>query len=281
MSTRSGPHTSRTQGVSAAFPRRNTRRPSGPRQQRTGARHDPGSCAQAARQRLAFEHAVEDLAARRRVRPRSTGLCWKVTNGRTSSGSWPRGWTRCSCRATRITGSQSCWQAHPQVVIELGNLWVAWLRAYRPKRPDIRLALEWHDRWMPNAARRIENITRDCVAMCKVRQAFLPATHQAGRRVSSLAAPRCVRVLTPTARPQRRPGNRDAGRVEELLDSPGVACHVPGVAGGKIRLGITRGVARLALPPFATLAPSCCHRQRARPCDLDHMEELWPISGQQ
>lgn len=54
-------------------------------------------------------------------------------------------------------------------MIELGNLWVAWLQVYRPKRPDIRLALEWHDRWMPNAARRIENITRDCLAACKAR----------------------------------------------------------------------------------------------------------------
>jgi hypothetical protein len=65
---------------------------------------------------------------------------------------------------------RACWQAHPQAVIELGNLWCSWLQVYRPDKPDIRLALEWHDRWMPNAVRRIEGITRDCIAGCRDRR---------------------------------------------------------------------------------------------------------------
>jgi len=63
-------------------------------------------------------------------------------------------------------GLRPCWERHPQAVIELGNMWSSWLQVYRPKRPDIRLALEWHDRWMPNAMRRIDQITRECMARC-------------------------------------------------------------------------------------------------------------------
>lgn len=55
-----------------------------------------------------------------------------------------------------------CWAEHPQVLWELGTIAVAWRRAYLRRRPDLALALDWHDRWLPGAMRRLEDATRRC-----------------------------------------------------------------------------------------------------------------------
>jgi hypothetical protein len=55
-----------------------------------------------------------------------------------------------------------CWAQHPQAVWELGTIAVAWSRAYLRRRPDLALALDWHDRWLPGAMRRLEDATRRC-----------------------------------------------------------------------------------------------------------------------
>ena len=55
-----------------------------------------------------------------------------------------------------------CWAEHPQVLWELGTIAVAWRRAYLRRRPDLVLALDWHDRWLPGAMRRLEDATRRC-----------------------------------------------------------------------------------------------------------------------
>jgi hypothetical protein len=55
-----------------------------------------------------------------------------------------------------------CWTDHPQAVWELGTVAVAWRRAYVRRRPDLALALDWHDRWLPGAMRRLEDATRPC-----------------------------------------------------------------------------------------------------------------------
>lgn len=55
-----------------------------------------------------------------------------------------------------------CWAQHPQAVWELGTIAVAWRRAYVRRRPDLALALDWHDRWLPGAMRRLEEATRRC-----------------------------------------------------------------------------------------------------------------------
>jgi hypothetical protein len=55
-----------------------------------------------------------------------------------------------------------CWDQHPHAVAELGTLAAQWRRAYDRKRPDLPLALEWHDRWLPGAMRRIDDATRNC-----------------------------------------------------------------------------------------------------------------------
>lgn len=64
-------------------------------------------------------------------------------------------------------GLRDCWPNHPQAVIELSNIWQEWRHAYHRKRPDLALALSWHDRWMPGALARIEVITRNCLTGCK------------------------------------------------------------------------------------------------------------------
>jgi hypothetical protein len=55
-----------------------------------------------------------------------------------------------------------CWAEHPQAVWELGTIAVAWRRAYLRRRPDLAQALDWHDRWLPGAMRRLEDATRRC-----------------------------------------------------------------------------------------------------------------------
>src|SRR5690348_16303004 len=67
-------------------------------------------------------------------------------------------------------GLRDCWASHRQAVTELCNIWQAWRHVYQRRRPDLKLALEWHDRWMPNAMRRIEFATRNCIAQCTARR---------------------------------------------------------------------------------------------------------------
>jgi hypothetical protein len=66
-------------------------------------------------------------------------------------------------------GLRDCWPQHVQAVIELGNLWTEWRHIYEQRRPPIGLALDFHDRWLPNTMRRIEQITRHCIGGCSAR----------------------------------------------------------------------------------------------------------------
>lgn len=67
-------------------------------------------------------------------------------------------------------GLLACWPGHPQAVTELGNLWQEWRHIYERRRPDLKLSLEWHDRWFPGAMARIERITLSCITGCQVRR---------------------------------------------------------------------------------------------------------------
>jgi hypothetical protein len=67
-------------------------------------------------------------------------------------------------------GLPECWGNHPQAVTELGNIWAEWRHIYEQKRPPLALTLDWHDRWLPNATRRISEITRRCVGECSARR---------------------------------------------------------------------------------------------------------------
>jgi hypothetical protein len=56
----------------------------------------------------------------------------------------------------------ACWARHEQTLWELGAIWARWRQTYDRDRPDLALALEWHDRWLPGAMHRIADATRDC-----------------------------------------------------------------------------------------------------------------------
>jgi hypothetical protein len=59
-----------------------------------------------------------------------------------------------------------CWPRHIHVIWELSTLAAQWHRTYQRARPDLALALEFHDRWLPGTMRRITGITRTCMPQC-------------------------------------------------------------------------------------------------------------------
>ena len=71
-----------------------------------------------------------------------------------------------------------CWANHPHVIWELSTLGAEWHRTYSGKQPSLDRALEFHDRWLPGAMRRIGDITRRCNPECAARQ---PAARAAYR----------------------------------------------------------------------------------------------------
>jgi hypothetical protein len=80
----------------------------------------------------------------------------------------------------------ACWASHPHAIWELSTLAAEWHRTYDRKRPDLNRALEFHDRWLPGAMRRVADITRRCNPECITRQrapAYTrPLNQQEGRR---------------------------------------------------------------------------------------------------
>jgi hypothetical protein len=61
---------------------------------------------------------------------------------------------------------RDCWPRHIHAVWELSTLAAEWHRTYDGPRPDLARALEFHDRWLPGAMRRITAITSTCVPHC-------------------------------------------------------------------------------------------------------------------
>jgi hypothetical protein len=55
-----------------------------------------------------------------------------------------------------------CWRQHEQALWELGALHTQWLKIYGRPKPPAALALEWNDRWLPGAMRRIADATHNC-----------------------------------------------------------------------------------------------------------------------
>ena len=65
---------------------------------------------------------------------------------------------------------RDCWPSHIHAIWELSTLAAAWHHAYGGQRPDLVRALEFYDRWLPSAMRRIGAITRGCVPECATRR---------------------------------------------------------------------------------------------------------------
>ena len=65
---------------------------------------------------------------------------------------------------------RDCWPNHIHAIWELSTLAAAWHHAYGVQRPDLGRALEFHDRWLPGAMRRIDGFTRGCVPNCVMRR---------------------------------------------------------------------------------------------------------------
>jgi hypothetical protein len=61
---------------------------------------------------------------------------------------------------------RDCWPRHIHAIWELSTLAAEWHRTYDGPRPDLARALEFHDRWLPGAIRRITAITSTCVPHC-------------------------------------------------------------------------------------------------------------------
>jgi hypothetical protein len=61
---------------------------------------------------------------------------------------------------------RDCWPHHTHAVWELSTLAAEWHRTYSGTRPDLARALEFHDRWLPGAMRRISGITGKCMPQC-------------------------------------------------------------------------------------------------------------------
>jgi hypothetical protein len=59
-----------------------------------------------------------------------------------------------------------CWPRHIHVIWELSTLAAQWHRTYGGTRPDLAMALEFYDRWLPSTMRRITGITRTCMPNC-------------------------------------------------------------------------------------------------------------------
>jgi hypothetical protein len=55
-----------------------------------------------------------------------------------------------------------CWAQHHHTLWELGLLAARWQQAFARTRPDLALALEFLDRWLPGAMRRVDDATRRC-----------------------------------------------------------------------------------------------------------------------
>jgi len=65
---------------------------------------------------------------------------------------------------------RDCWPSHIHAIWELSTLTAEWHRVYGSERPDLARALEFYDRWLPGAMRRIAAITRTCVPECAMRR---------------------------------------------------------------------------------------------------------------
>jgi hypothetical protein len=60
-----------------------------------------------------------------------------------------------------------CWPNHPEARWELAWLYQLWHAAYLSKRPALKDAADWHDRWSPGVVRRLGHLMARCESACQ------------------------------------------------------------------------------------------------------------------
>jgi hypothetical protein len=60
-----------------------------------------------------------------------------------------------------------CWPNHPEARWELTWLYQLWHAAYLAKRPALKDAADWHDRWSPGVIRRLATVMGRCENSCQ------------------------------------------------------------------------------------------------------------------
>jgi hypothetical protein len=60
-----------------------------------------------------------------------------------------------------------CWPNHPEARWELAWLYQLWHAAYLAKRPALKDAADWHDRWSPGVIRRLATVMSRCEGSCQ------------------------------------------------------------------------------------------------------------------
>jgi hypothetical protein len=111
------------------------------------------------------EEALDAAAPKGPAAPRWDGIPADV---RQAQMDWLRTWVGAVLRPGYVDGGayilRDCWDRHDQAIRELGLVaaWYGYIFSPRRARPDVALALEWHDRWLPGAMSRIDTATRQC-----------------------------------------------------------------------------------------------------------------------
>lgn len=60
-----------------------------------------------------------------------------------------------------------CWPNHPEARWELAWLYQLWSAAHLVKRPALKDAADWHDRWSPGVIRRLAAVMGRCENLCQ------------------------------------------------------------------------------------------------------------------
>ena len=76
---------------------------------------------------------------------------------------------------------RSCWPNHPEARWELAWLYQQWSLAYLAKRPTLKDAADWHDRWSPGVLRRLSQVMSRCEAGCHRHPGLEAARDERGR----------------------------------------------------------------------------------------------------
>jgi hypothetical protein len=75
-----------------------------------------------------------------------------------------------------------CWPNHPEARWELAWLYQQWCLAYLAKRPALKDAADWHDRWSLGVLHRLSQVMSGCEAGCQ-RHPGLAAARDERRRL--------------------------------------------------------------------------------------------------